>query len=130
MRMFDKDNHKLLKELKRDVGEQLNMYEDILTHLEATYSVKPEKCKTQFKEMKENFEVISSRWSIVREKGLEAVKAIEEKRNKKGAKTLREDRTVTGSQGRGGGGDKQFKQPVGPQPGQLTQEFTPLQAEN
>ena len=98
--MFDEDNHKLLKELKRDVGEQLNMYEDILTHLEATYSVKPEKYNTQLKEMKENFEVISSRWSIVREKGLEAVKAIEEKRNKKGAKTLREDRTVTG----GGGG--------------------------
>ena len=45
MRMFDKDNQKLLKELKRDVGEQLNRYEDILTHLEATYSVKPEKYK-------------------------------------------------------------------------------------
>ena len=37
---------------------------------------------------------------------------------------------MTGSQGGGGGGDKQFKQQVGPQPGQLTQEFTPLQAEN
>ena len=37
---------------------------------------------------------------------------------------------MTGSQGGGGGGDKQFKQPVGPQPGQLTQEFTPLPAEN
>ena len=40
MRMFDEDNHKLLKDLKCDVGEQLNRYEDILTHLEATYSVK------------------------------------------------------------------------------------------
>ena len=66
----------------------------------------------------------------MREKGMEAVKAIEEERNKKEARTLREDRTVTGSRGGGGGGDKQFKQPVGPQPGQLTQEFTPLQAEN
>ena len=37
---------------------------------------------------------------------------------------------MTGSQGGGGGGDKQFKQPVGPQPGQVTQEFTPLQAGN
>ena len=43
MRIFDEDNHKLLKDLKRDMGEQLNRYEDILTHLEATYSVKPEK---------------------------------------------------------------------------------------
>ena len=41
--------------------------------------------------------MISSRRSIVREKGLEAVKAIEEERNKKEARTLREDRTVTGS---------------------------------
>ena len=55
MRMFDEDNHKLLKDLKRDVGDQLNRYKDILTHLEATYSVKPEKYKTQLKEMKENF---------------------------------------------------------------------------
>ena len=92
--------------------------------------MKLEKYKTQLKEMKENFELISSRRSIVREKGTEAVMAIEEERNKKEARTLREDRTVTGSQGGGGGGDKQFKQPVGPQPGQLTQEFTPLQAEN
>ena len=51
MRMFDKDNHKLFKDLKRDVGHQLIRYEDILTHLE-------------------NFELISSRGSIVREKGL------------------------------------------------------------
>ena len=53
MRMFDEDNHKLLKDLKHDVGDQLNRYEDILTHLEATYSVKPEKYKRQLKEMKE-----------------------------------------------------------------------------
>ena len=53
MRMFDEDNHKLLKDLKRDVGDQLNRYEDILTHLEVTYSVKPEKYKRQLKEMKE-----------------------------------------------------------------------------
>ena len=55
VRMFDEDNHKLLKDLKRDVGDQLNRYKDILTHLEALYSVKPKKYKTQLKEMKENF---------------------------------------------------------------------------
>ena len=43
MGMFDEDNLKQVKELKRNVGENLNRYEDILTHLEALYSVKPEK---------------------------------------------------------------------------------------
>ena len=122
--------HKQLKELKRDMGETLNRYEDILTHLEALYSVKPEKYKAQLKEMKENFDILNNRRSTVREKSLEAVKAIEEERNKKEARSTREDRTITRSQGGGGGGDKQLKQPVGPQPGKLSQEFTPLQAEN
>ena len=45
MGMFDEDNLKQVKELKRDVGENLTRYEDILTHLEALYSVKPEKYK-------------------------------------------------------------------------------------
>ena len=31
MRMFNEDNHKLLKDLKCDVGDQLNRYKDILT---------------------------------------------------------------------------------------------------
>ena len=88
MGMFDEDNHKQLKELKREVGENLNRYEDILTHLEALYSVKPEKYETQLKEMKENFVMINNRRSIVREKSLEAVKAIEEKRNNKEARTI------------------------------------------
>ena len=40
-------------------------------------------------------------------KGKEAVKAIEEEKNKQEQKSLREDRTVTGSQKGGGGrGDK------------------------
>lgn len=76
MGMFDEDNLKQVKELKRDVGENLTRYEDILTHLEALYSVKPEKYKAQLKEMKENFDMLNNRRSIVREKSLEAVKAI------------------------------------------------------
>ena len=96
MGMFVEDNNKQLKELKRDVGENLNRYEDILTHLEALYSVKPEKYKTQLKEMKENFDMINNRRSIVRVKSLEAVKAIEDERNKKEARSLREERTMTG----------------------------------
>ena len=119
MKMFDEDNNKQLKEFKRDVGENLNRYEDILTHLEAMYSVKPEKYKTQLKEMKENFEMINNRRSILREKGLEAVKAIEDERNKKEARTMKEDRTVTVSQGGGGRGDKQLNSQWVPSLGSL-----------
>jgi hypothetical protein len=50
--------------------------------------VKPEKYETQLKEMKENFVMINNRRSIVREKSLEAVKAIEDKRNNKEARTI------------------------------------------
>ena len=131
MKMFDEDNYKQVKELKRDVGDNINKYEEILTHLEAFYSVKPEKYKTQLKEMKENFDMMDSRRSTVRSKCLEAVRAIEEEKNKKETRDAREDRTLTGSQqGGSGGGDKQFKQPAGPQPERSSQEFTPLQAEN
>ena len=41
--MFDEDNIKLVKQLKRDMGDNLTRYKNILTHLEAIYSVKPEK---------------------------------------------------------------------------------------
>ena len=130
MKMFDEDNIKQVKELKRDVGDNLTRYEDILTHLEGLYSVKPEKYKTQLKEIKENFDMMDTRRSTVRGKSLEAVKAIEEERNKKEARDTRDDRTLTGAQGGSGGGDKQFKQPAGPHPEKISQEFTPLQAEN
>ena len=76
MEMFDEDNIKLVKELKLAVGDTLTKYEDILTHLEAIYSVKPEKYKAQLKEMKENFGLIGTRRYTVRSKGLEAIKAI------------------------------------------------------
>ena len=84
MNMFDEDNYQLVKELKRDVEENIIKYEEILTHLEGVYSVKPEKYTNQLKQMKENFDVMDSRRSTVRSKGLEAVKAIEEEKNKKG----------------------------------------------
>ena len=77
--------------------------------MEALYSVKPEKYKAQLKEMKENFDMLNNRRSTVREKSLEAVKAIEDERNEKEARCIREDRTMTGSQGGGGGGDKLYK---------------------
>ena len=46
--------------------------------------MKPEKYTEQLKEMKENFEVMASRISTVRRKGMQAIKAIEEEKNKKG----------------------------------------------
>ena len=58
MAMYDEDNVKLVKELKLGVGDTLTKYEDILTHLEAIYSVKPEKYTAQLKEMKDNFRLI------------------------------------------------------------------------
>ena len=128
MAMYDEDNVKLVKELKLGVGDTLTKYEDILTHLEAIYSVKPEKYTAQLKEMKENFGLIDTRRYTVRSKGLEAIKAIEEERNKKEAKNLGEDRTLTGARRGTGGGDKQFKQPTGPLPEKISLEYTPLQA--
>ena len=82
--------------------------------------------------MNENFGLIDTRRYTVRSKGLEAVKAIEDERNKKEAKSLAEDRTLTGPRGAGGGGggDKMFKMPTGPLPEKISLEYTPLQADN
>ena len=55
--MFDKDNYQLVKDLKRDVKENIVKYEEILTYLEGVYSVKPEKFKAQITELTKNFEV-------------------------------------------------------------------------
>ena len=55
--------------------------------------MKPEKNKAQIKGMKENFDMLNNRISTLREKSLEAVKAIEEDRNNKEASSTREDRT-------------------------------------
>ena len=111
--------------------ENIIKYEEILTHLEGVYSVKPDKYTEQLKELTENFEVMASRRSTVRRKGMEAIKAIEEEKNKQEQKSAKDDRTLTGSQQGGGGeGDKQFKQPTGAHPDRISSEFTPLMAEN
>ena len=41
--MFDRDNYQLVKDLKKDVEENIIKCEEILTHLEGGYSMKPEK---------------------------------------------------------------------------------------
>ena len=129
--MFDRDNYQLVKDLKKDVEENIIKYEEILTHLEGVYSVKPEKYVDQLKELTGNFEVMAARRYTVRTKGREAIKAIEEEKNKEEQKSSRDDRTLTGSQqGGGGGGDKQFKQTIGAHPDRISSEFTPLMAVN
>ena len=97
MGMFDEDNVQLVKELKLGVGDTLTRYEEILSRLEAIYSVKPEKFKDQLKEMNENFGMISKRRYTVRKQCLEATKAIEDERNKKEAKSLATNRATTGA---------------------------------
>ena len=130
MGMFDEDNVRLVKELKLGVGDTLTRYEEILSRLEAIYSVKPEKFKDQLKEMNENFGMISKRRYTVRKQCLEATKAIEDERNKKEAKSLATNRATTGARGAGGEGDKMFKLPTGPLPERISLEYTPLQADN
>ena len=40
--MFDKDNYQLVKDLKKEMEENIVKYEDILTYLEGVYSAKPD----------------------------------------------------------------------------------------
>ena len=51
MGMFDEDNVQLVKELKVGVGDTLTRYEEVLSRLEAIYSVKPDKFEDQIKNM-------------------------------------------------------------------------------
>ena len=129
--MFNKDNYQLVKDLKKDVEENIVKYEDILTYLEGVYSAKPDKFKAEITELTKNFQVMAGRRSTVRIKGQKAIKAIEDEKNKQEQTRSREDRTVTGSQrGGGSGGDKQFKQPTGAHHDRISSEFTPLMAKN
>ena len=94
--MFDKDNYQLVKDLKKDVEDNIVKYEDILTYLEGVYSAKPEKFKKEITDLTKNFEVMAERRSTVRTKGKEAITAIEDEKNKQEQRSSREDRTVTG----------------------------------
>ena len=133
MDMYNEDNVQQVKELKAGIGDALTRYEEILSRLEAIYSVKPEKYEKQLKDMNTNFGLISKRRHTVRRQCLEAAKAIENERNKKEAKektTGRASTGTTGNRGAGGEGEKMFKLPTGPLPEKISLEYTPLQADN
>ena len=53
--MYDKDNYQLIKDLRKDVEENIVKYEDILTYLEGVYSAKVKKYTTQITELTKNF---------------------------------------------------------------------------
>ena len=133
MDMYNEDNVQQVKELKAGIGDALTRYEEILSRLEAIYSVKPEKYEKQLKDMNTNFGLISKRRHTVRKQCLEATKAIENERNKKEAKEQsigRASTGTTGKRGAGGEGEKMFKLPTGPLPEKISLEYTPLQADN
>ena len=116
MGMFSEDHIQQVKELKLGIGDALTKYEEILTRLEAIYSVKPDKYKKQMKDMNTNFGLISKRRHTVRSQCLVATKAIENERNKKEAKeqtTSRASTGTTGTRGAGGEEEKMFKLPTG-----------------
>ena len=95
--MYNKDNYQLIKDLRKDVEENIVKYKDILTYLEGVYSAKAEKYTTEITELTKNFEVIAERRSTMRAKVKEAVAAVEEEKNKQEQTRTREDRTTTGS---------------------------------
>ena len=75
--MFDKDNYKLIKDIKKDVEENIVKYLEILTHLEGLYSARADKYQDEQKELTENFKVIETRRSTVRTKLKAAREAVE-----------------------------------------------------
>ena len=130
---YDKDDHQTVKDLKKDIKENIDKYEDILTYLDGVYAARPSKYAVEMDELTKYFEVIAQRRCTMRGKVKEAVAAIGEERNKYGEAKAREDRTLTGSQrGEGGefGSEKQFKQSQGSHPDRISSEYTPLMAQN
>ena len=80
--MLDKDNYKLIKDIKKNVEENIVKYKEILTHLEGLYSARANKYKDEVKELTENFKIIEKRRCTVRTKLKDALEAVEEARNK------------------------------------------------
>ena len=126
--MFDKDNYKLIKYIKKDVEENIVKYEEILTHLEGLYSARVKKYPDEMKELTKNFKVIEERRSTVRTKVKDALAAVEEARNKDQQQRAEEDVPVLPRRGERDG-EKQLKMPTGAHPERISSEYTPLMTE-
>jgi hypothetical protein len=127
--LYDEDQVQQLKELKMGIGDAITKYEEILSRLEAIYSMKPEKNKDQVKDMNINYGLLNKRKHTVRTKVQEAKRVLEDERNKKEAKYQATSRQLAGAQGgrgSGGEGDRMFKLPSGPLPEKISLEYTPL----
>ena len=127
--MFNNDNYKLIKDIKKNVEENIVKYKEILTHLEGLYSARANKYKDEVKELTENFKIIEKRRCTVRTKLKDALEAVEEARNKEQQQRRAEDVPVVLRRG-DRDGEKQFKMPTGAHPECISSEFTPLMADN
>ena len=71
-----------VNDLKKDIKENIDRYEDILNHLVGVYAAKPTKYDIEMDELTKNFEVIAQRRSTLRGEVKEAVPATEDETNK------------------------------------------------
>ena len=56
--MFNKDNYKLIKYIKKDVAENIVKYEEILTRLEGLYSARVKRYPYEMKELKKTSKLL------------------------------------------------------------------------
>ena len=58
---YDKDDYQIVKDLKKDAEQNIESYEDILTHLDGVYAANPSKVAAEIEELAKNFELIAER---------------------------------------------------------------------
>ena len=56
---YNEDVYMTVKDLKKDIEENFDRYEDILTHLDGVYAAMPTKFVVEIDDLAENFEVIA-----------------------------------------------------------------------
>ena len=80
---YDLDDHKTVKDVKKDVEVNIDSFEDIFTHLDGIYAANPYKVAKEMEELAKNFELISQRRETQRKKVKEANAAIEDEMSRK-----------------------------------------------
>ena len=130
---YDEDDFKNVKDLKRDIEDIIDRYEDVITYLDSVYSAKPANRDKEMTEVADSFSEFAERRHTVRKKVKEANEVIEVARNKEEAKKNKEEK-LSGSGGRRGGvkqeAEKQFKQPTGVLPDNISSDYTPLMTQD